>query len=66
MLIEEVVAREILDSRGNPTVHVTVILVDGFSGSAGVPSGAVGSTFNPTFLRKSNVASAVCLTCHTK
>jgi enolase len=40
MLIEEIVAREILDSRGNPTVHVTVILHDGFSGSAGVPSGA--------------------------
>jgi enolase len=40
MLIEEIVAREILDSRGNPTVHVTVILDDGFTGSAGVPSGA--------------------------
>lgn len=32
----------------------------------GVPSGAAGSTFNPTFLRKTNVASAVCLTCHAK
>ena len=32
----------------------------------GVPSGGAGSTFNPTFLRKTNVASAVCLTCHAK
>lgn len=32
----------------------------------GVPSGGAGSTFNPTFLRMSNEASALCLTCHTK
>jgi enolase len=40
MLIERVLAREILDSRGNPTVHVTVTLEDGFVGMAAVPSGA--------------------------
>ncbi len=40
MLIEEVAAREILDSRGNPTVQVTVLLDEGFVGSACVPSGA--------------------------
>jgi len=38
--IEEVVAREVLDSRGNPTVEVEVILSDGTSGRATVPSGA--------------------------
>jgi enolase len=38
--IEEILAREILDSRGNPTVEVEVILEDGSSGRAGVPSGA--------------------------
>jgi len=32
----------------------------------GVPSAGPGSVFNPTFLRISNVASAVCLTCHIK
>lgn len=38
--IEEVIAREVLDSRGNPTVEVDVILEDGTMGSAIVPSGA--------------------------
>ncbi|MFN3269706.1 MAG: phosphopyruvate hydratase, partial [Candidatus Kapaibacteriota bacterium] len=35
-----IIAREILDSRGNPTVEVEVILEDGISGRAAVPSGA--------------------------
>src|SRR4030042_5336588 len=39
-LIESVLGREILDSRGNPTVEVEVILVDGSLGRAAVPSGA--------------------------
>jgi len=38
--IVEVIAREILDSRGNPTVEVDVILEDGSLGRAAVPSGA--------------------------
>ncbi len=38
--IESVHAREILDSRGNPTVEVEVILDDGAFGRAAVPSGA--------------------------
>jgi enolase len=38
--IEDVVAREILDSRGNPTVEVEVTLMDGTWGRAAVPSGA--------------------------
>ena len=38
--IAEIIAREILDSRGNPTVEVDVILEDGTLGRAAVPSGA--------------------------
>jgi enolase len=38
--IQNIVAREILDSRGNPTVEVDVILADGTLGRAAVPSGA--------------------------
>ena len=40
MKITDVVAREILDSRGNPTVEVDVYLEDGSMGRAAVPSGA--------------------------
>ena len=39
-IIEQVAAREILDSRGNPTVEVDVVLDDGSFGRAIVPSGA--------------------------
>ena len=39
-MITEVYAREILDSRGNPTVEVEVCLEDGAMGRAAVPSGA--------------------------
>ena len=38
--IVEVIGREILDSRGNPTIEVDVILESGAAGRAGVPSGA--------------------------
>ena len=38
--VEEISAREILDSRGNPTVEVEVVLEDGSVGRAAVPSGA--------------------------
>ncbi|MBX9682374.1 MAG: phosphopyruvate hydratase, partial [Hyphomicrobium sp.] len=38
--IVDILAREILDSRGNPTVEVDVILEDGSEGRAAVPSGA--------------------------
>ena len=38
--IEDVIAREVLDSRGNPTVEVEVFLEDGATGRAIVPSGA--------------------------
>ena len=39
-LIDNIVAREILDSRGNPTVEVDVYLDSGVMGRAAVPSGA--------------------------
>ena len=38
--IKKIIGREILDSRGNPTVEVEVILSDGSFGRAAVPSGA--------------------------
>ena len=38
--IVDIIAREILDSRGNPTIEVDVVLEDGSSGRAAVPSGA--------------------------
>lgn len=44
-LIEAIHAREILDSRGNPTVEVEVLLEDGSVGRAGVPSGASTGAF---------------------
>ena len=40
MEIVKVVGREILDSRGNPTVEADVLLADGTMGRAAVPSGA--------------------------
>lgn len=40
MKIEKITAREILDSRGNPTVAATVYLTDGVAAEASVPSGA--------------------------
>ncbi len=39
-VVEDVFAREILDSRGNPTIEVDVYLSDGIKGTAAVPSGA--------------------------
>ena len=44
-------AREILDSRGNPTVEVDVELEDGSLGRAGVPSGASTGTFEAMEVR---------------
>ena len=38
--IEEIIGREILDSRGNPTLEVDCVLVSGAVGRAAVPSGA--------------------------
>ena len=49
--IEFVDAREILDSRGNPTVEVEVILEDDSHGRAAVPSGASTGAFEAAELR---------------
>ncbi|WP_131765315.1 phosphopyruvate hydratase [Candidatus Protofrankia californiensis] len=49
--IEAVEAREILDSRGNPTVEVEVVLEDGTLGRAAVPSGASTGAFEAVELR---------------
>ncbi len=49
--IVQVEGREILDSRGNPTVEVKVVLEDGTVGVAGVPSGASTGTFEAVELR---------------
>jgi enolase len=50
-LIETVIAREILDSRGNPTVEVEVLLDDGTVSRADVPSGASTGAFEAYELR---------------
>src|SRR5215216_4829756 len=49
--IERIHARQILDSRGNPTVEVEVSLEDGAVGRAAVPSGASTGEFEATELR---------------
>jgi enolase len=49
--IEDVRAREILDSRGNPTIEVEVVLDDGSFGRASVPSGASTGTHEAVELR---------------
>ena len=55
-LIEAIHAREILDSRGNPTVEVEVLLTDGAMGRAGVPSGASTGAFEAVELRDGDKA----------
>lgn len=50
-IIEDVWAREILDSRGNPTVEVEVLLDDGTEARAAVPSGASTGTYEALELR---------------
>ena len=54
--IEAVNAREILDSRGNPTVEVEVLLDDGTFARAAVPSGASTGAFEAVELRDGDAA----------
>ncbi|MFZ0529636.1 MAG: phosphopyruvate hydratase [Propionicimonas sp.] len=54
--IEFVDARQILDSRGNPTVEVTVVLDDDSEGRAAVPSGASTGLFEAVELRDGDAA----------
>ena len=51
ILIRNIVGREILDSRGNPTVEVDVLLEDGTMGRASVPSGASTGIYEACELR---------------
>ena len=65
LLIEEVRALEVLDSRGNPTVQVEVRVEGGFVGTAMVPSGASTGAFEAVELRdgdKSRYLGKGCLT----
>ena len=55
-VIEFLKAREILDSRGNPTVEVEVVLDDGSSARAAVPSGASTGAFEAVELRDGDKA----------
>ncbi len=54
--IVDIIGREILDSRGNPTVEVDVILEDGSRGRAGVPSGASTGAHEAVELRDNDKA----------
>ncbi len=54
--ITDIMAREILDSRGNPTVEVEVVLDDGSWGRAAVPSGASTGAFEAVELRDTDSA----------
>jgi enolase len=56
--IEKVHARQILDSRGNPTVEVDVVLKSGAAGRAAVPSGASTGEFEAVELRDGGEAWA--------
>src|SRR5690606_451830 len=50
-IIEDVIGREVLDSRGNPTVEVEILLDDGSFGRAIVPSGASTGEYEAVELR---------------
>ena len=63
-VIELVDAREIVDSRGNPTIEVDVVLGDGSVGRAAVPSGASTGRSNPLSRSKTaKVAASPPRTC---
>ena len=50
-IITEIISREILDSRGNPTIEVEVVTSNGYSGLAAVPSGASTGKYEAVELR---------------
>src|SRR3982074_2927048 len=57
--IVDIIGREILDSRGNPTVEVDVVLEDGSMGRAAVPSGASTGAHEAVELRDGDKARYV-------
>lgn len=56
MIITDIIAREIMDSRGNPTVEVDVVIEDGIMGRAAVPSGASTGVHEAVELRDGDKA----------
>ena len=58
--IEKVIGREILDSRGNPTVEAEVTLLDGTIGRGMAPSGASTGEFEALELRDGDIWARVC------
>ena len=61
--IVDIIAREILDSRGNPTVEVEVVLEDGSMGRAAVPSGASTGAHERPFQRSITTCAVVVVVC---
>ena len=61
--IVDIIGREILDSRGNPTVEVDVILEDGSLGRAAVPSGASTGAHEAVELRDGDKAAISAKAC---
>ena len=62
-IIEGIVGREILDSRGNPTVEVEVELDSGALGRAAVPSGASTGAFEAVELRDGDASGTWARAC---
>ena len=56
LMIQSIHGREIIDSRGNPTVEAVVLLQNGVSGTAAVPSGASTGQFEALELRDADPA----------
>lgn len=54
--VKQIVAREILDSRGNPTIETEVFLSDGILASSSVPSGASKGTYEAVELRDNDIS----------
>ncbi len=63
--IVEVKGREILDSRGNPTVEVDITLACGATGRAAVPSGASTGTREALELRSTRTSDMAAKACRT-
>ncbi len=62
--IIDVIAREILDSRGNPTIEVEVLTEEGFVGRAAVPSGASTGVHEAVELRDGDKKPLFRKRCH--
>ena len=62
-IIEDIYAREVLDSRGNPTVEVTVTLLGGGRGVAIVPSGASTGAYEAVELRDNDSSATAARAC---